>query len=218
LPLDPLDEPVQLAVDAPTLTQTVVVPATVPETPVTVTEYAPLVVVLVVPAVSVAVSAVVPLMVTEVGDRLQVTGLVGLVRVVLTAQLKATEPVNELPGVTVMVAVLLLVAPAVTAMLPLLEREKLVVDVLLGACQKSPQPARKTTRSGDAAIKYLARLPILIAAPLYRIGAHRVPVSRVLPGRASCLIGRLDATAIARTRMVSMIPARSAPGGRRNSV
>jgi hypothetical protein len=111
------------------------------EAPVTVTEYAPVLVVDVVAAVSVAVCAVVPLMETDVGERLQVGVLTGFEMLVVTAQVKATEPLNEFEGVTVMVEALPLVAPAVTTMLPLLLRAKLVLPV--GASQKPLQPVRK---------------------------------------------------------------------------
>jgi hypothetical protein len=50
-------------------------------------------------------------------------------------------------------------------MLPLLESEKLLLP-LLGACQKSPQPARKQAISGVAASINRDHLPIFIAAPL----------------------------------------------------
>lgn len=56
-------------------------------------------------AASVDVCAVVPLMVTEAGERLHVVGLVALEGVVVTEQVNATVPVNELAGVTVMVEV-----------------------------------------------------------------------------------------------------------------
>ena len=69
-------------------------------------------------AVSVAVSAAVPLMETEVEERLQVTGLTGFEMLVETAQPRVTVPVNEFEGVTVMSDVLLVVAPAVTVILP----------------------------------------------------------------------------------------------------
>jgi hypothetical protein len=113
----------------------------------------------VVVAVSVDVCAVVLLIETEAGERLQVVGLVALEGVVVTAQASATVPVNVLAGVTVMVAVF--DEPGATVMLPLLESEKLV-EVLLGDCQKSPQPAR----SGTATSASCAHFPILITAPL----------------------------------------------------
>ena len=69
---------------------------------------------------------------------------------------------NELDGVTVMVEVLPDVAPGLTErLLGLLEREKLVL-LPLGACQKSPHPAR----SGRAARKSPAHLACLILARL----------------------------------------------------
>jgi hypothetical protein len=111
----------------------------------------------VVAAVSVDVCADVSLMVTDVGERLQVAGLVALEGVLVTAQERETVPVNEFDGVTVMVAVL--VEPGLTLMAPLLAREKLVLP--LGACQKFPQPAN----SGAAASNTRAHVPILIAAP-----------------------------------------------------
>lgn len=75
----------------------------------------------VVAIVSVAVCAVVPLSDTEAGDRLQVAG--SLAAVGATAHVKATAPVNPLDeGVTVIVEVLLLVAPGLTVMAPLLAR------------------------------------------------------------------------------------------------
>jgi hypothetical protein len=107
-------------------------------------------------AVSVEVCAVVLLKVSELEERLHVAALEAPVGAV-TAQLSVTVPVNELPGVTVMVAVP--VEPWATVMLPLLERLKPVV--LLGACQKSPQPAK----NGAAASNNRAHFPIFIAAP-----------------------------------------------------
>ena len=108
---------------------------------------------------SVAVIAVVLVMSTDVGERLQVAGLLALVGP-LTEQERSTVPVKELAGVTVMVEVLPETAPGVTEMLPLLDREKLVL--LTGACQKSPQPARK----GTAKRKSPAHLKRFIAAPM----------------------------------------------------
>jgi hypothetical protein len=75
----------------------------------------------VVVAVSVAVCALELLSVTELGDRAQVTGLVAFEGVVVTAQVRATVPLNEPDGVTVIVDVFPEVAPAVTLMEPLLE-------------------------------------------------------------------------------------------------
>jgi hypothetical protein len=95
---------------------------------------------------------------SEVEERPQVAALVAPVGAV-TAHVSVTVPVNELPGVTVMVAVLPLVAPGVTVMLPLLESEKLVV-LLLGACQKFPQPARSVAAANNP-----IQRPIFIAAP-----------------------------------------------------
>jgi hypothetical protein len=109
-------------------------------------------------AVSVAVIADVLLMSTEVGERLQVAGLAAPVGP-LTVQLRSTVPVNELDGVTVMVEVLPEVAPGLTVMLPLLVKVKLVL-LPLGACQKSPQPAR----NGRTARKTPAHLALVILA------------------------------------------------------
>jgi hypothetical protein len=118
------------------------------------------VVVEVVLAVSVVVCAVVLLNVSESEERLHVAGLVALEGALVIEQVSVTVPVNELPGVTVMVEAPL--APGVTFMLPLFVRVKLVLLSLPGACQKSPQP----TRSGAAASSNRAHFPILIAAPL----------------------------------------------------
>jgi hypothetical protein len=108
-------------------------------------------------AVRVEVCAVVLLMVTEVGERLQVAGLVAPVGELVTEQVRETVPVNELPGVTVTVDVPL--APGTTVIFPLLERVKLV---LLGASQKPLHPAS----SGAAPNNTHAHFPIFIAAPL----------------------------------------------------
>jgi len=79
----------------------------------------------VVVAVSVAVSAVELLSVTDVGERLHVTGLAAPDGDVVTAQVSVTVPENELDGVTVIVEVLPEVAPGLlTLMVPLLERVK----------------------------------------------------------------------------------------------
>jgi hypothetical protein len=111
-------------------------------------------------AVSVEFCAVVLLKASEVEERLHVAALEAPVGAV-TAQLSETVPVNELPGVTVMVAVP--VAPWATMMLPLLERVKLLLPPP-GACQKSPQPAI----NGAAASNNHAHLPIFIATPFLR--------------------------------------------------
>ena len=71
---------------------------------------------------SVAVCALVPVMSSDAGMA-QVTGLVGFVGVVVTEQLRFTTPVNPPVGETVMVEVLPVVAPPVTAMSPLLVAE-----------------------------------------------------------------------------------------------
>jgi hypothetical protein len=121
-------------------------------------------------AVSVEVAAAVPLTETDAGLRLHDGGLVALVGELVTAQERVTVPVNESDGVTEMVVVLPAAAPGLTVMLPLFDREKSVVVVLAGACQKSPHPASMpltgiATRS-DANI---AHLPNFIAAPLPRL-------------------------------------------------
>jgi hypothetical protein len=76
---------------------------------------------------------------------------------VVTAQVSATVPVKEVPGVTEMFTLPLL--PGSTSTLPLLESVKLL-ELLEFDCQKSPQPAK----SAAAAINP-AQLPILITAP-----------------------------------------------------
>jgi hypothetical protein len=114
----------------------------------------------------------VPVMSTDVGERLHVAALVALAGP-LTEQVRSTVPVNEFSGVTVMVEVLPVVAPGPTVKLPLLEREKLVL-VLLGACQKLPHPARR----GRAARKSQAHLACPIPARL--IAAHFIAAPGVL--------------------------------------
>jgi hypothetical protein len=98
-------------------------------------------------------------MVTEVGERLQVVGLVAPEGAVVTAQVSATAPVNEFAGVTVMVAVSPLIAPGLRERLPLLERVKLLLP---GASQNPLHPAS----SGAAASISRAHFPMFIAAPL----------------------------------------------------
>jgi hypothetical protein len=171
-----------------------------------------LVVVDVVVAVSVEVSAVVLLMLTEDGERLQVAGLTGFKNVVVTAQLSVTVPVNELPGVTVMVEALPLLAPGLTVMSPLLLRVKLVELLPLGASQKFPHPARKPaeTISGTATINCLAHLPIFIAAPASLPLLHLCfgastragfRTSRVPLPSAPCPAVRLDAVFASRVEL-----------------
>ena len=96
----------------------------------------------VVVAVNVVVSAVEPLIVTVVGERLQVTGLEALDGDVVTAQVSATAPENELDGVTVIVEVLPELAPGLlTVIVPLLERVKSEEPT---GFQKPLQPARSS--------------------------------------------------------------------------
>jgi hypothetical protein len=113
----------------------------------------------VVAAVRVEVSAAVPVIDTEVGLRLQdVALLLAPEGEEVMEQLRATVPVKELAGVTVMVEVP--EEPGVTLrLLALALRAKL--PVVGGACQKSPHPAR----SGAAASIQRAHVPIFIAAP-----------------------------------------------------
>jgi hypothetical protein len=110
-------------------------------------------------AVSVAVSAVELLIVTDVGERLQVTGLVALDGDVVTAQVSATVPLNELDGVTVIVEVLPDVAPGLlTVMVPLLERVKSEEPI---GFQKPLQPARSSGAASANPVHFFN----LIAAP-----------------------------------------------------
>jgi hypothetical protein len=91
-------------------------------------------------AVSVAVCAVELLNVRDVGERLHVTGLEALDGDVVTAQVSATVPVNELDGVAVTVDVLPDVAPGLlTVMVALFVRLKSEEPV--GASQNPLQPA-----------------------------------------------------------------------------
>lgn len=118
-------------------------------------------------AVSVEVAAVVPLMETEAGEKLHDGGLVALVGELVTAHERATVPVNEFDGVTEMVVVLPAAAPGLTVMEPLFDNVKLVVVMLLGACQKSPHPAsRPVANTATRSDANLAHLPSFIAAPL----------------------------------------------------
>jgi hypothetical protein len=121
----------------------------------------------VVVAVSVEVCAVVLLKVSEDEEKSHV-GLVALEGAVVTAQLIVTVPVNELPGVTVIVEVPE-VEPELTVMAPLLAREKLVL-LLSGDCQKFPQPAK----NGAVASINRANLRIFIAAPPAQFSCHAV--------------------------------------------
>ena len=77
-------------------------------------------------AVSVAVTAVVPVTVSEAGT-VQVTGLTALAGDVVTAQLRATVPVNPFEGVMLTVDVLPVVAPAATVIAPLFVSAKVGV-------------------------------------------------------------------------------------------
>jgi hypothetical protein len=113
----------------------------------------------VVDAVSVELCGVALLKVSELEERLQVAGLEAPVGAV-TAQLSVTVPVKVLTGVTVMVAVLPVVAPGLSVMLPLLDSVKLL-PFPPGASQKSPQPASSSAAAGNNR----AHLLILIAAP-----------------------------------------------------
>jgi hypothetical protein len=146
-----------------TSAHTVVEPATLPDTPVTVTVKAPRVVVAAVVTVSVDVSADVPVIETDVGERLH-PGAVGFERELVTAQVSPTVPVNEFDGVTVIVEVPLALG-ATVRLAGEGERVKLVLLPPPGACQKSPQPVRKHARIGVAVSKIRAQLPIFITAP-----------------------------------------------------
>lgn len=148
-----------MAPDELTSAHRFVVSETLPDVPVTVKSYAPAVVEDVVDTVNVEVCAVVLLNVIEVVDRPHVAALVALEGVLVTEHASVTVPVNELPGVTVIVEVLLDVAPGATLIFPLLVSLKLV---LLGASQKPLHPERK----GATISASQTQLPIFIAVPL----------------------------------------------------
>ena len=106
------------------VTPTTVVCMVEPEVPVTVTRYAPMVVVEEVLIVRVAATGD-ALATFTVLVALQVAGLVALVGTVVMAQLRLTVPVNPPVGETVMDVVLPVEAPAAKVMLPPLLRLKL---------------------------------------------------------------------------------------------
>jgi hypothetical protein len=162
-------------------------------------------------AVSVAVCAVALLKVSEDEEKLHVGILLAPEGDLLIPQVSVTVPVNALPGVTVMVAVL--VDPGLTVIAPPLESEKPAVLPLLGACQKSPQPARtpadKQTATGAAtAINRRAHHPILIAAPF------RSPSEPVHPGPRRLPYPRRPASAHsgARSKGIASAPVLSRTG------
>lgn len=165
---------VQVPEEDVTSAHSVVVWETLPDVPVTVMPYVPKVVEDVVVAVSVEVCAVAVLNVREGEERLQVAGLVALVGVLVTEQVSATVPVNELAGVTVIVAVLPDVAPGVSLMLPLLVRVKLV---LLGASQNPLHPARRVVAAKTNRARFLIFIPKFL--PLTASGPQSTGVARL---------------------------------------
>jgi hypothetical protein len=190
----------------------------------------------VVVAVRVDVPAVVPLIDTEVGETAHVAGLASFVMLSVTAQVNVTVPVQEFSGVTVMVDVPL--APAVAAMLPLLER---VISLLpVGAAQKFLHPERdpitrklkprmqtleKPIRSGAANLRSHASSPKFIAAP-FVIDTFS-PASRLALSSGYCLytgsgeqglpraqVKRRAAIKFARQSRVSLIKAQETQSSR----
>ena len=125
-------------------------------------------------AVKTDVCAVALVKVTEVGERLQVAGLMAPEGALVTEQESVTVPLNELAGVTVMVEVLPLVAPGATEILPLALSVKLLPE-LLGASQNPAHPTTKLTISGAAVKTKLLHLPALIASP--RLTSVRLRIS-----------------------------------------
>lgn len=146
------------------------------DVPVTVMSYVPTVVEEVVVAVSVEVCAVLLLNVSELVDRLHVAGLVALEGVLVTEHVSATVPVNELPGVTVIVDVLPDVAPGVTLMLPLLERVKLVS---VGALQKPLHPASTVVAARNIHARFLIFIPKPLPFTVCVPQSTRLNISRV---------------------------------------
>ena len=171
-------------VPVPTSTHKLVEAATLPDTPLIVMLYAPSGVLLVVATVRVEFCAVALLNAVS-AEKLHVGSLelVAPAGTVPNAQLSVTDPVKELPGVTAIVEVPL--EPwATVRVVGEAVREKPVVVVVLGACQKSPQPVRKQARIGVAARKIRAQLPILITtpfAPFSRLAVFNNPLSGYRP-------------------------------------
>lgn len=142
----------------------------------------------VVVAVSVEFCAAALLMETEVGERLQVAGLVAPAGELVTAQERATVPVNELDGVMAMVEVLPLADPGVTLILPLLESVKLVL--LFGGSQKPEHPTAKPTISG-AATNNTRRHVLVFIAVLALLPFHGPGSNAAGPHRALCHFSRI---------------------------
>jgi hypothetical protein len=92
------------------------------------------------------------------------------VSAVVTVQESVTVPVKELPGVTVIVDVPLVEPEAMATLVGFAESVKLSA-VLLGACQKSPQPG--INAKNVAAANNPIQLPILITAPCAALGLRR---------------------------------------------
>src|ERR1035437_6536267 len=65
--------------------------------------------------------------------------------------------------------------------------------VVLGACQKSPQPARKPARRGTAASNNRVHLPILIAAPSTPSSGTRSQGTAWVRILSCCTVGRTPA-------------------------
>jgi hypothetical protein len=137
----------------------------------------------VVVAVKIEVCAAALLIETEAGERLQVAGLVAPEGELVTEQVRATVPVNELAGVMEMEEVLPVVAPGATLILPLLESVKLLL--VLGGSQNPEQPTAKATINGTAASNGRRHFPVIIAvASLHFPFTHRL--KRVRPGTGFC--------------------------------
>jgi hypothetical protein len=156
-------------------------------------------------AVSVDVPGVVPLMVTEVGERLHCVPLTAAVGEA-TVQDSVTVPLNEFEGVTVMVDVLPVVAAGLTEIFPLLVSVKLVLPP--GASQKSPQPAR----IGAANSNSLAHFPIVIAS-LCEPPANVFRLQGTVSARAASSVRRMSFQGVLRQMTTrGRIPLESAPG------
>ena len=141
------------------------------------------------PTVSVDEAPAAPLIVTKAGDIAQVIGSVALAGAVVTAQEKRTAPVNPLAGVVVRVALLPVVAPALTVIPPLLlSAAKRLEPLDVGL-------ARATYLEAFTAALFVGRLSPAVGDVAR---AARTAPAPLVPGRAPDLL--LDGLALLVTK------------------
>jgi len=158
-------------------------------------------------SVSVAVCAVLPLMVTEVGDRLHVTG--STVNAGVTEQLRLMAPVNPFAGVTVIVEVFPVVAPGATVTAVPLNAKvgaAVTVSAMVVEAFSAPELPLRVTVTGPPRVAALLAASVSTLEPVAGLGANDAVTPLGKPEAARVTLPVNPPTPVTEIELVALLP------------